>query len=98
MVARSCAKVTANMATGKIEHRRTIRVKPSGLVAKTCKLFMDAKSPAIECQIIDLSSSGASVWLPRQMTLPQRFEFMHGGVKKNVFLVWQKNLRAGIGF
>ena len=86
------------MPTGKIENRRTIRLKPSGLVAKTGKLFVDAKSPALECQIVDISSSGACLWLPKQVALPRRFEFIHGGVKKSCFLVWQKNLRAGIGF
>jgi len=86
------------MATGKIEHRRTIRVKPSGLVAKTGKLFIDPKSPAIECQIVDISSGGASLWLQKPVQLPKHFQFMHGGMKKSCFLVWQKNLRAGIGF
>ncbi len=86
------------MPQGKIENRRAIRVKPSGLVAKTGKLFIDSKSPALECQIVDISNGGACLWLPKQIQLPRRFEFMHGGLKKSCFLVWQKNLRAGIGF
>jgi hypothetical protein len=83
---------------GKIEHRRFARVRPVGLVAKTGKLILDSKTPAIECQVIDLSSGGACLWLPKGVQLPRRFEFLHGGVKKSSFLVWQKHLRVGIGF
>lgn len=83
---------------GKVEHRRYVRVKPSGLVARTGKLFLDAKAPAMECQVVDISSGGACLWLSMPVQLPKHFQFMHGGVKKSCYLVWQKNLRAGIGF
>jgi hypothetical protein len=83
---------------GKIESRRFARVRPVGLVAKTAKLILDSKTPVIECQVIDLSSGGACLALPKPVQMPRRFEFLHGGVKKSCFLIWQKHLRVGIGF
>jgi hypothetical protein len=93
MLAQDCA-----MPEGKLENRRFARVRPAGLVAKTGKLFLDSKSPAIECQVVDLSSGGASLWLSKPVQMPRNFQFIHGGVKKSCYLVWQKNLRVGIGF
>ena len=83
---------------GKIENRRFVRVRPTGLVARTGQIILDPKAPAVECGVYDLSQGGACIELKSPMQLPKRFQFMHGGVKKSVFLVWQKNFKAGIGF
>lgn len=86
------------MEKGKIENRRYSRVKPVGLISKTGKLVLAPRAPAIDCRVLDLSAGGACLELAGPLTLPRRFDFIHGGVRKNCHLVWQKNLRIGVGF
>lgn len=74
------------------------RVPPSGLVSKRAQLVVAPRAPLIECIVIDYSAGGACLGLDRAVALPQRFEFMHGGVRKRCRLVWQKGLRLGVAF
>ncbi|HMN51953.1 MAG: PilZ domain-containing protein [Xanthobacteraceae bacterium] len=80
------------------DNRRFIRVKPSGLVARTAKLILDPKAPVVECGVSDISSGGACLEFTKPVTLPKYFELLHGGLRKKCFLVWQKGFRAGVGF
>jgi hypothetical protein len=84
--------------TGKPENRVFVRLKPTGLMAKTGTLVLDKSTPAVTCNVIDISRGGACLELPKEMKLPKRFVFVHGGVKKHCHLVWQKNSRFGVGF
>lgn len=87
------------MANGKgRENRRFLRVQPAGLVAKTGKVFLDSRTPGVECRVIDLSRGGACLEFSKALQLPRRFDFVHGGVRKNCLLVWQRNFRAGVSF
>jgi len=84
---------------GSTEDRRTARVRPSGLVSKTDRIFAEHKgAPVIECQVVDLSPGGACLELAREAEIPQRFIFLHGGVKKKARLGWKKGFRFGVVF
>jgi len=79
--------------------RRAARVAPSGLVSKTASIFADQKgAPVIECEVVDLSPGGACLQLMRDATVPERFVFLHGGVKKKARLGWRKGYRIGVVF
>ncbi len=79
--------------------RRATRVVPSGLVSKTATIFADHKgAPVIECQVVDLSPGGACLELMRETTLPARFTFLHGGVRKKARLGWRNGYRFGVVF
>jgi hypothetical protein len=85
--------------SGSSADRRTTRVRPSGLVSKTARIFADHQgAPVIECQVIDLSPGGACLELAREAEIPERFVFLHGGVKKKARLSWKKGYRFGISF
>ena len=83
---------------GKPENRVFVRLKPTGLMAKTGTLVLDKNTPAMTCNVIDISRGGACLELSKEIKLPKRFVFIHGGVKKHCHLVWQKNSRFGVGF
>jgi hypothetical protein len=84
---------------GSNEDRRAARVRPSGLVSKTASIFADHRgAPVIECEVVDLSPGGACLQLMREAEIPERFIFMHGGVKKKARLGWRKGYRFGVVF
>jgi hypothetical protein len=84
---------------GSGEDRRAARVRPSGLVSKTASIFADHRgAPVIECEVVDLSPGGACLQLMREAEIPERFIFMHGGVKKKARLGWRKGYRFGVVF
>ena len=82
----------------KMENRRYARVKPVGIISKTGKLILDAKSPAVDCKVLDISGGGACLETAAPVKLPRRFMLVHGGTRKHCSLVWQKDLRFGVCF
>jgi len=85
--------------SGSSADRRDVRIRPSGLVAKTAKIFTEDKgAPVIDCYVVDLSRGGACLELAREAVVPQRFVFLHGGVKKKGRLAWKKGFRFGVIF
>jgi hypothetical protein len=80
------------------ENRRFARVRPTGLVSKVGKLVVDAKTPAIDCDVIDLSAGGACLQVRSDATLPKRFEFLHGGTRRKCSLVWKAGRRLGVSY
>jgi hypothetical protein len=79
--------------------RRAARVAPSGLVSKTANIFADHKgAPVIECRVVDLAPGGACLELMREAAIPERFIFLHGGVRKKARLGWRKGYRFGVVF
>ena len=80
------------------ENRRFARVRPTGLVSKVGKLVVDAKRPAIDCDVIDLSAGGACLLVRSDVPLPKRFEFLHGGTRRKCTLVWKVGRRLGISY
>jgi hypothetical protein len=85
--------------SGPSTDRRAVRISPSGLVSKTATIFAEDKNaPVIDCYVIDLSSGGACLELRREAVVPQRFIFLHGGVRKKGRLAWKKGFRFGVIF
>ena len=85
--------------SGSSAERRSTRVTPSGLVSKTASIFAEHKgAPVIECQVVDLSPGGACLELTREAAIPERFVFLHGGVRKKARLGWRKGYRFGVVF
>jgi hypothetical protein len=85
--------------SGSSADRRTARVRPTGLVSKHASIFAELKgSPVIDCYVIDLSRGGACLELAREAVIPQKFIFLHAGVKKKGRLGWQKGFRFGVTF
>jgi PilZ domain len=80
------------------EQRRSHRIEPSGLVAKTGQIFLTPSSGPIECRVVDLSSGGACLESSILLDFPQRFEFRHGGVRRYCTLAWKRRYRFGIQF
>ena len=80
------------------EKRRFARVRPAGLVSKAGKIVVDAKTPTIDCDVIDLSAGGACLQVRSDAPLPKRFEFLHGGTRRKCSLVWKSGRRLGISY
>jgi hypothetical protein len=80
------------------EHRRFVRVRPSGLISKFGKIIVDAKAPAVDCTIIDISAGGACLQVNNPERIPKRFELLHGGTRKKCSTIWQKGSRLGVSF
>jgi hypothetical protein len=74
------------------------RVAPSGLMARTGKLIVGPKQTILECKVIDYSAGGACLEVFGQGTVPDRFEFIYGTVKKKSRVVWRRGLRFGVTF
>jgi hypothetical protein len=81
------------------ENRRHHRVKMPAFPPKLGRIAIDAKSPSIECRVVDLSSSGACLEITGQaQALPKRFEFFANGSRKKCNLVWRNGRRLGVSF
>ncbi len=59
--------------------RRFARVKPSGPMSRSGKIIVDARTPVIDCQIIDYSAGGACLDVANPAALPKRFDLLYGG-------------------
>jgi hypothetical protein len=62
------------------------------------KIIIDPKAPVIDCGVVDISAGGACLQLPRQISLPPRFELLHGRTRKRCRLVWKAGWRIGVAF
>lgn len=80
------------------ENRRFARVRPSGLVSRTAKIIIDAKSPALDCYVVDLSSGGACIEVSNPAAVPKRFVLLHGKTKKSCLVMWKAGRRLGVQF
>jgi hypothetical protein len=78
--------------------RRFTRIRPSGLVSRTGKIILDAKSPSLDCNIVDYSAGGACLELRNRLTLPKRFDLLYSGTRKKCRLVWASGFRVGVAF
>jgi hypothetical protein len=74
------------------------RVRPSGRDADKAQVIVGAKTPAIACRLIDYSPGGACLEIFPMAPLPDRFELLHGGVKKKSRVVWRRGIRIGVAF
>jgi len=61
-------------------------------------MFADLKSPATNCDVVDISAGGACLDVHGAQPIPKRFVLSHGGVRKSCRIVWQKGRRIGVAF
>jgi PilZ domain len=78
--------------------RRFARVRPSGKVSSAAKIIVDPKAAPIDCTIIDYSAGGACLQVIFDTSLPNRFELLHGAIKKRCRVVWKQGQRLGVTF
>jgi hypothetical protein len=74
------------------------RISPSNAAAAKAQIIIDPKQPVITCKLIDYSPGGACLEIFPMVPLPQRFELLHGSVKKKSRLVWRRGIRIGVAF
>ena len=74
------------------------RVKPAGLVSNKGQIIVAPKSPVIACTVVDYSAGGACLEIFPMVPVPERFELLHGSVKKRARVVWQRGIRIGVAF
>lgn len=81
-----------------VQNRRFARVKPSGRISSSGKIMVDAKSPLIDCFIIDYGAGGVCLQVNPGVVLPKRFELIHGTIRKKCRIAWVKGRRVGVAF
>ena len=73
------------------------RIVPSGLMSKTGQIIVGPKLPVLTCRVVDYSAGGACLDIGPS-AVPDRFEFLYGGVKKKIRVVWRRGIRIGVAF
>jgi hypothetical protein len=74
------------------------RVRPASGEAAKAQIIVGPKVPAIACRLVDISRGGACLEVSPTVTLPERFELLHGGVRKKSRMVWRRGMRTGVAF
>jgi hypothetical protein len=74
------------------------RQRPQGRLSNVAKIFFDAKSPVIQCILVDYSAGGACLQLEKLIALPERFEVLYGTTRKRCRVVWKRGMRIGVAF
>ena len=81
-----------------INPRRFARVKLGGRLSDAAKIVVGPRAPAIDCRLIDFSAGGACLDVGPQVSLPPRFELVHGHTRKRCRVVWKAGRRVGVSF
>jgi hypothetical protein len=81
-----------------INPRRFARVKPSGRVSNAAKIVVGPKEPMVDCVLVDFSPGGACLDVGSKVSLPPRFELVHGNTRKRCRLVWKVGRKIGVSF
>ena len=74
------------------------RVRPASSEAAKAQIVVGPKQPAIACRLVDYSRGGACLEIFPMVPLPDRFELLHGGVRKKSRVVWRRGIRIGVAF
>jgi hypothetical protein len=74
------------------------RVRPASGEAAKAQIIVGPKAPVVACRLVDYSRGGACLEVSPTVTLPERFELLHGGVKKKSRVVWRRGMRIGVAF
>jgi hypothetical protein len=74
------------------------RVRPTSSEAAKAQIITGPKAPVIACRLVDFSRGGACLEIFPMVPLPDRFELLHGGVKKKSRVVWRRGIRIGVAF
>jgi hypothetical protein len=74
------------------------RVRPASSQAAKAQIIMGPKAPVIACRLVDYSAGGACLEIFPMVPIPERFELLHGSVKKKSRVVWRRGVRIGVAF
>lgn len=74
------------------------RVRPTNAAAGKAQIIVGPKLPVIPCRLVDYSPGGACLEISPSVSLPPRFELLHGGVRKKSRVVWRRGIRIGVAF
>jgi hypothetical protein len=74
------------------------RVRPSSSQAAQAQIIVGPKVPVIACRLVDYSAGGACLEIFPMVALPERFELLHGSVRKKSRVVWRRGVRIGVAF
>jgi hypothetical protein len=74
------------------------RVRPVGSDAAKAQIIPGGKAGVIACRLVDYSAGGACLEIFPMVPVPERFELLHGGVKKRSRVVWRRGVRIGVVF
>ena len=74
------------------------RVRPASGEAAKAQIIVGPKQPVIACRLVDYSKGGACLEVFPMVPLPERFELLHGAVKKKSRVVWRRGIRIGVAF
>ena len=86
------------MATDVKMQRLYQRVRPVGTEAAKAQIIPAGKPGVIACRLVDYSAGGACLEIFPMVAVPDRFELLHGGVKKKSRVVWRRGVRIGVAF
>jgi len=74
------------------------RVRPTGRDSVKAQIVTGPKQPVIECRLVDYSPGGACLEIFPMVPVPERFELLHGGVRKRSRVCWRRGIRIGVAF
>jgi hypothetical protein len=74
------------------------RVRPPTSEASKAQIIVSPKLPAVACRLVDYSPGGACLEIFPMVSLPERFELLHGKVRKKSRVVWRRGIRIGVAF
>jgi len=74
------------------------RVRPTSAAAAQAQIIVGPKQPVVACRLVDYSPGGACLEIFPMVALPERFELLHGAVKKRCRVCWRRGVRIGVAF
>ena len=86
------------MSTDVRTQRLYPRVRPVGSEAAKAQIIPGGKASVIACRLVDYSAGGACLEIFPMVAVPERFDLLHGGVKKRSRVVWRRGVRVGVAF
>ena len=74
------------------------RVRPASGEAAKAQIVVGPKAPVVACRLVDYSAGGACIEVFPMVGLPDRFELLHGGIRKKCRVAWRRGIRLGVAF
>jgi hypothetical protein len=74
------------------------RVRPPSPEAAKAQIIVSPKLPVLACRLVDYSPGGACIEIFPMVPIPERFELLHGNVKKKSRVVWRRGICIGVAF
>jgi hypothetical protein len=74
------------------------RVRPPTSEAAKAQIIVSPKLPVLQCRLVDYSPGGACLEIFPMVAVPERFELLHGNVRKKSRVVWRRGIRIGVAF